>query len=232
MLTNNLQAALNCARPSLHLTSLAFRRPTWLALTAVAQVLLVSPAAQAIEVVTVEEHWELRTGAPDAASSSPQVSMLISPHADIQSDYFVFTLNHRNHPNFAPGGMQVQRWYGEQLAAAKSSNQESPLTQSQETITWVQRLDLAGGTLSFKVLSGTSTSWGAFGGPGDLVVSTASNLTNLNNYRPMISLQESGVSFAGNRVQSLTLTKLRWIDADGEQYELEAPIDVDTDLDP
>ena len=41
-----------------------------------------------------------------------------------------------------------------------------------------------------------------------------------------------GVSFAGFRVRSLTLTKLRWFDSDGNVYELNAPIDVDADLDP
>lgn len=58
------------------------------------------------------------------------------------------------------------------------------------------------------------------------------SVVNLNTYRPQISLTQSGVSFAGNRVHSLTLTKLRWIDSEGEEYEMEAPIDVDADLDP
>jgi hypothetical protein len=30
----------------------------------------------------------------------------------------------------------------------------------------------------------------------------------------------------------LTLTKLRWTDSNGQVYELNAPIDVDADLDP
>jgi hypothetical protein len=33
-------------------------------------------------------------------------------------------------------------------------------------------------------------------------------------------------------VKHLTLTKLRWYDAQGNAYELNAPIDVDADLDP
>jgi hypothetical protein len=49
---------------------------------------------------------------------------------------------------------------------------------------------------------------------------------------PAIAIAESGVNFAGNRVRSLTLTKLRWTDSNGQVYELNAPIDVDADLDP
>jgi hypothetical protein len=40
------------------------------------------------------------------------------------------------------------------------------------------------------------------------------------------------IHFAGNRVRSLILRKLRWTDSEGETYELNAPIDVDADLDP
>ena len=46
------------------------------------------------------------------------------------------------------------------------------------------------------------------------------------------AIEESGVNFAGNRVRSLTLTKLRWTDSNDQVYELNAPIDVGADLDP
>jgi hypothetical protein len=84
----------------------------------------------------------------------------------------------------------------------------------------------------FEVSDGHSDSWGSFGDEGRLRLTMETTLENLNDYRPATSLQESGVSFAGNRVRSLTLTKLRWIDSDGNVYELTAPIDVDADLDP
>jgi hypothetical protein len=99
-------------------------------------------------------------------------------------------------------------------------------------VRWVQRTELHGGALTFEVLTGESTSWGSFGDTGNLKLTIASSLTSLNGYRPAISLTESGVSFAGNRVRSLTLTKIRWFDAEGNAYELNAPIDIDADLDP
>lgn len=186
----------------------------------------------AIEIVAIEEHWELSVGEPDAASSSPQVSMVMSPTGNLTGQYFVFTLNHHSDPGWIPGGYQVQRWDGQELVASRVGPHESTLTQTDETIRWVQRTKLEDGTLVFEIEDGESQSWGEFGDEGHLRLTVASEMANLNSYRPAISLEESGVSFAGNRVRSLTLLKLRWIDSAGQSYELNAPIDVDADLDP
>lgn len=196
--------------------------------------LFLSLAAEvrAIEIVEIEEHWELQVGEPDGPSSSPQVCMVMSHTGDLASDYFVLTLNHHNSPFFAPGGMQVQRWSGEEVVESRLGPQETTLSQYEETITWVQRMTLDAGTLTYEIDNGSSSSWGAFGGEGHLRLSVATAAENLNTYRPAISIEQSGVSYAGNRVRSLTLTRLRWTDSDGEVYELVAPIDVDADLDP
>ena len=186
----------------------------------------------AIEIVEIEEHWELTVGEPDAASSSPQVSMVMSPTGNLTDHYFVFTLNHHNDPGWIPGGYQVQRWSGQDLVASRVGPHESTLTQTDETIRWVQRTKLDDGKLVFEIDDGESQSWGEFGGTAHLRLTVDSEMANLNAYRPAISLEESGVSFAGNRVRSLTLLKLRWIDSAGQSYELNAPIDVDADLDP
>ncbi|MCA9262003.1 MAG: hypothetical protein KDA61_22450 [Planctomycetales bacterium] len=186
----------------------------------------------AIEIVAIEEHWSLEIGAPDAASSAPQVSMAMSPYGGLSSVFFVFTLNHRNDPTFTAGGMQVQRWTGGDLQSSRTGVHTTPLAVDQETVSWVQRMELTEGQLRFEVNNGASSSWGAFGSEGNLRISTPTELTNLNLYLPYTSLTQSGVCFAGNRVKSLTLTKLRWIDSEGQEYELQAPIDVDADLDP
>ncbi|MCC6491943.1 MAG: hypothetical protein IT424_02860 [Pirellulales bacterium] len=189
-------------------------------------------AAYAIDVVTIEEHWELSVGLPDDGSSSPQVTMVTSPTGDLEDDYFVFTLNHHSVPSWVPGGMQVQQWRGESLVDSKTGPQQDALHHSDEVITWVQRTSLNGGQLAFEIVNGNSDSWGNFGGQGFLRLAVASPLSNLNGYRPAVSLDESGVSFGGNRVAGLVLKKLRWIDSAGNAYELNAPIDVDADLDP
>jgi hypothetical protein len=191
----------------------------------------VSPT-YAIEIVAIEEHWELSVGQPDAESSAPQVSMVMSPSGDLNGQYFLFTLNHHSVPEWIPGGMQVQYWNGEEVVESKVGPQEETLSNGDEVVRWVQRTALADGQLTFEIKSGTSQTWGSFGGAGHLKFGVSTDLDNLNGYKPAVSIEGSGISFAGNRVKHLTLQKLRWIDADGQVYELSAPIDVDADLDP
>jgi len=190
-----------------------------------------TPAGAQSNIVQIEEHWELAVGEPDPQMSAPQATMVMSPQEDLGGQYFLFTLNHRSVPSYQPGGMQVQLWNGDDVSDAETCS-AGPLEQSSDVIAWVQRLKVEDGTLSFEVLDGTSESWGSFGGDGSLAFSTPTSLTSLNGYLPAISLGESQVGYAGNRVQRLLLKKLVWLTDDGESHELQAPIDIDTDLDP
>jgi hypothetical protein len=133
-------------------------------------------------------------------------------------------------PDYAPGGLQVQAWADEQLLDHESADDASPLAYGEEVVRWIQRLTLDGTMLNFQILNGESETWGGFGGD-DLSLNVETSLDNLNSYRPGVSLTESQVSYAENRVQSLTLTKLVWITDDGEVHEMNAPIAVDTSLD-
>lgn len=190
-----------------------------------------APVAAQSAIVQIEEHWELAIGEPDVQLSAPQATMVMSPAPDLNDQYFVFTLNHRDLPEYEPGGLQVQLWNGDDVDATASSS-AAPLDQTNDTISWVQRLKVEDGTLTLEVVDGTSSSWGNFGGDDTLEISTPTTLTNLNGYRPAISLGESQVNYAGNRVQRLLLKKLVWTTADGQVHELQAPIDIDADLDP
>ena len=104
------------------------------------------------------------------------------------------------------------------------------LDRSEEVVTWTQRISLQGGQLAFQVCDGDSQTWGNFGGDA-LSLSAATSLTSLNTYRPSVSLSESQVGYAQNRVGSLTLTKLIWVTDDGQTHEQDAPIPIDTSLD-
>ncbi len=190
---------------------------------------LATPALQAADIVWIEEHWQLSIGAPDTQSSAPQVSMLMSPFSNLDNDFFVFTLNHHSHPGYVPGGMQIQHW-NEDGATAYTGPKEGCLSTNSEVVSWVQRLSVDEGSLTFEILNGHSETWESFGGNGHLRSSTPTSLLNLNQYDPGLSTNESGVNFAGNRVSSLVLTRLRWATSDGQTYEMQAPIDVDTDL--
>lgn len=193
---------------------------------------MVPMPASAVEIVEIEEHWQLSVGGPDRDRSAPQVTMTMSPQSNLNADFFVVTLNHWSHPQFQSGGIQAQLWCGDDCQTATASEVQNALNHSDETVTWVQRLSLADGVLTFEVVDGSSTTWGTFGNSDKLKLTTQTSLTQLNDYRPAISLGESGISYAGNRVSSLVLTKLRWKTAEGDEDEMVAPIDIDTDLDP
>lgn len=182
------------------------------------------------DIVQIEEHWELVIGEPDSSVSAPQAAMVMSPHSDLDGQFFLFTINHRSAPSYEAGGLQVQLWNGDEVVDTESWG-SSVLDQANDTVAWVERLSVADGSLTFEVLDGSSDSWGGFGGES-LSIVVPTDLESLNGYRPAISLGESQVGYAGNRVQRLLLKKLRWQTADGEWHELHAPIDIDTDLDP
>ncbi|HEX5472763.1 MAG TPA: hypothetical protein VFW73_12805 [Lacipirellulaceae bacterium] len=185
--------------------------------------------AQSAKVVSIEEHWELQLADPDVDRSAPQTTMVMSPTADLSGTHFLFTLNHVSAPVYAPGGMQVQLWNGEEFVEQSAGHVTTALEHSNETVRWTQRISLDNGTLHFQVLDGTSETWSSFGGD-DLSLSVASSLTSLNSYHPSVSIAESQVSYAENRVVSLTLTKLIWTTDDGVVHEQDAPIPIDISL--
>jgi hypothetical protein len=190
----------------------------------------VDQATAQSQIVEIEEHWELVIGEPDAPVSAPQATLVMSPSPDLDGQYFLFTVNYRSQPGYSPGGLQVQLWNNDEPVASESFG-AGALDQTNDTVRWVQRMKVEDGTLTFQVVDGTSAAWGDFGGDG-LAIATPTALTSLNGYRPAISIGESQVGYAGNRVQQLKLTKLVWRTSDGETHELYAPIDIDADLDP
>lgn len=193
----------------------------------------VASSATAGDIISIEEDWELVLGEPDPAVSAPQVTMVVSPYGHLECQYFLFALNYVSHPDYVAGGMQVQRWVGEEIVASRVGSKFGTLSNSNETVRWTQRLSIGeNGAITFEIVDGQSTSWGDFGGEGLLKDTVAAGLTNLNGYLPSVSIGQSGVNYAGNRVTSLTLKKLRWSFADGSDGELTAPIDIDADLDP
>jgi hypothetical protein len=181
-------------------------------------------------VVSVEEHWELRISEPDLDRSAPQTTMVMSPTPDLDGVHFLVTLNHATVPGYAAGGIQVQLWNGDDFVDSQTVQEGTTLDHAEEVVTWVQRMSLHDDNLKFQVRDGQSESWGAFGS-GELSFNTSTSLTALNSYRPGVSLAESQVCYAENRVVSLTLMKLVWVTEDGVTHEQSAPIPIDTSLD-
>lgn len=168
-----------------------------------------SPSA----VFSVQEDWELVVGDPDPVSNAPQVTCVISPVGHVDSLHAAFELNHQTEPAYEAGGLQLQVWEGEEHLNTKWFLEHNQLGTADEVVQWTQQLVLSGGELTFEVTSGESTTWGSFG--GKLRTTVGSTLANLDEYDPAVSVANSGVGFAGNRVVSLVLKRVRWYAADG-----------------
>jgi hypothetical protein len=160
----------------------------------------------------VEEDWVLVVATPDAEGVGPQITTSMGPTADQKTAPFVaFDLNYREYPSFVAGGMQLQVWSGETLLSYATSHTEQFNTQG-ETITWTQRMSLSDGRLTYKIASGTSTTWGAFG--DDLSVSFATNLSSLAGYSPDTTVANSGASWQVNNVKKMALVAIRYYAGD------------------
>jgi len=166
-------------------------------------------------VVRVEEDWELVIGETDPDSCAPQVTSVMSPVADVNLAYAAFDINHHSQPSFRPGGLQLQVWNNNEPLLSDNDPEVDTLRHQGETIRWTQQMSLNDGVLTFAITGGTSDTWGAFGGGERLRASVSTSLANFNGYSSNVSVANSGVGFAGNRVQSLVLKRVRKYSSSG-----------------
>jgi hypothetical protein len=191
---------------------------TWRRLfAAVSAFALFSGFAQAEDntVVKVEEDWELVISEPSPESDAPQVTCVISPYDGAQSVHAAFELNHRSLPSFVAGGLQLQAWNYEHFIT-RDSAATGELSTPGETITWTMKMKIQDGYLFFYVRNGASTTWGEFGGYGDLTLTIPWSLPSLAGYSPETSVSQSGVGYASNRVSRLVLKEVRYYNAANE----------------
>lgn len=166
-----------------------------------------SRAADPIHVIKIVEHWELTLNSPDASTTAPQVTTTFSPFAHLDTYYATFELNHQATPQFATGGLHFHAWRGEQCLASRHQAVGLTLNSTGEVIRWKQVLELEGGQLRLSIQDGSSSTWGSFGGD-ELSFSIATDMADLNTYRPSFSVGQSGVGYAGGRVKQLAIVKL------------------------
>lgn len=159
----------------------------------------------------VQEDWKLVVGTPNTSTNGPQITTTMSPLGNNTSGPFAaFDMNYREFPSYTSGGMQIQVWSGKTLQGL-SSQGSSQLNTVSETITWTQQLSLSGGTITYGINNGLSTTWGKFGqGNGLLAVSWPSSLTSLSAYNPNYSISQSGATWQSNLVYSLCITQVRY----------------------
>lgn len=174
---------------------------------------LIAATAQSQDVASVEEDWQLVVNDPDVNLNGPQVTCVISP-STLDQAYFAFDINYHTQPGYLAGGLQMHAWNPDSPIVTYDFPEQGLMQTGNETVTWTQNLSLANGVLTFSVVNGQSQTWGAFGGAQEQVA-VSTTLPNLNAYDPQVSATNSGVCFASNLVNSLTLTAVRYYAADG-----------------
>lgn len=178
-----------------------------------------SSASIAADVIRVEQDWELVVASTDSNSTAPQVSCAISPDDSVAGCYATLELNHRSMPDFASGGLHLQVWNGEDLISTHSYYNQNVMNGSNETVRWTQSVAVTNGVLTFDIQDGQSSTWSTFGNIAQLRRSLPTSRTHLNDYNSAVSVANSGVSYAGNRVTSLVLKRVRVFTSDGEVFE-------------
>jgi hypothetical protein len=187
----------------------------WLTRLLVAIGVVLSPAvALASDVMKVEEEWELVLNNPSPGNAAPQIVCSMTPFDHFDGVHAALEINHGTLPSYTPGGLQLQVWSGEEWLTVRDYA-DSTLHVENETVTWTQRMSVGSGKLTFQVLNGNSSSWGAFATSGNFKLSLTSSVANLNSYNPDTSVNHSGIGYGSQRVSSLKLKKVRYYDGSG-----------------
>ncbi|TWU55774.1 hypothetical protein [Rubripirellula reticaptiva] len=166
-------------------------------------------------IYKIEEDWEMVINEPDPANCSPQVTFFTSPSADAEDIYFQLQMNYSADAQFSSGGFHVAAFQGGHMHDEARSGTEKVLASSGDIIRWTSVMAVVDEKLLFAVKDGYSDEWGAFGGPDYLVRIPTSSIQNLATYHPRKSLETVDVGFGANRIDSLTLRRVRVFYVDG-----------------
>jgi len=150
---------------------------------------------------------------PDFDTAAPQVStqMKRSPNA---LHFCNLHLNARDIPNYGEGGLQLEVWQDTNSVGSATSESLAVMNTPNEVVTWTQylRQDSLGQNLYFGISAASSQTWGDFSGKE---VPLPAGNASLDWYSVDYSVQNSGVTYAANRVFYFAITAVRTYYADG-----------------
>lgn len=177
----------------------------------------------------IEEDWELHISQPDVQLDAPQVSTMMLPGGGTSNLLFQIHLNHATSPSFSGGGYQLRTSYDDQTLSQLRRFAGQRLEAPEEIIKWTQVIQRSDTGFYYGVIDGESESWGHFGGSTSFVhISDAdAGLSSLANYDVQDSIDNSGVSYAANRVGWLKIKKFRVILNNGESTEWTLNVQVE-----
>lgn len=185
-------------------------------LSALLSAISIAPAADAADIVRVEEDWRIEIGTPNPAEEAPQIVTAMSPLGNLDGPYTIFELNYSTYPDFLAGGMQLQKWYHDVNLGYRNFPNYNQLNSDNEVIEFTSTMAITDGDLLFEIRNGTSQTWGSFGGQGYLKTRYYYlPVNNLNAYSPEVSTKHSRIGFASHRVKKLVLKEVRYYSSAG-----------------
>lgn len=190
---------------------------TSLALSVVALIAPMPVKADSVSPITrIEEDWQIDVGTPSPNENAPEITTVISPRGTLDHEYAVLELNNATQPDFEPGGLQLQAWYDNYHIYSSHHLNNTPLSIQSETIAYTMSMSLYDSWLKFEVKNGSSQSWGPFGTGlgGNLKLWWYTNLSDLSQYSPQTSIDNSRVGWANQRVNKLQLKAVRYYSGD------------------
>ena len=189
---------------------------------------LVPSLSQAQQIIRIEEDWELRVVQPDEKLDAPQITTMMVPFGNTSDLLVQFDVNHGRYPAFSAGGVQVRVTNDDEYLDGFRMNEGQRLSEQDETVRWTQVVQRVADGYYFGILNGQSESFGSFGSEAEAAfVSTSSTGGgSLNSYSLEHSLQNSGISYAANRVSHLRLKRVRIFNSLGQSTEFTINRDV------
>jgi hypothetical protein len=176
-------------------------------------------------ITRVEEYWEMDVVFAKDDLGAPQIGTLMSPDAS-SAAYFTFDINCTTSPEPDDGGLQVNAWVGDDAYDYKNPPTDQTLERSREIISWTQVIEMQDDMLVFSIKDFRSRSLGDFANDEQLRVSMPSSLADLSNYSYQHSANESGVPYALNRVNSMTLRSVRMYSGESQVSQVEVNADA------
>jgi hypothetical protein len=160
-----------------------------------------------VELYSVSDPTRLTAPLFITSFSIPSVSAL-----------FQTTWNHRDEPIVEEGGIQLQAYKWDSILDEKevlTPPWKDKLSNANESVSWTQRLHIAGVDYVFTVKNIVGTTWGSIPGPYAVKRRFLFWAPPLEGYSYQEIANNSGIIMGTNRFKKLSLTETRFYDLNG-----------------
>lgn len=174
-------------------------------------------------VVRVEIDWELLIDQPDLNNASPSISFAIAAGNNLDGLHGLFTVNYSESNGFQAGGFENQIWNGRSRLKTRKTTNTEVLSTPGEVIrfTHVMLYDSANSRIYFDVQNFSSTTWGVWSANFVTQYKDVAGYAGLDQFSPIVSMNNSGVIEGKNRVSYILLRRVRQTTASGATVSTE-----------